>query len=113
MLQSIAVVDRAKSTKVSFHQQAAVNEAAASFTGTVFAQVSSGAQQADGPAHDLKHASSSATQAFVMNDRAEQRFRQLEIKVSHGNSMCCALSEHFNQHPAQLWPQKGLMTVSA
>ena len=59
---------------------------------TSFTQVSSGAQQADGPAHDLNHASSTATQAFVMNDRAEQRFRQLEIKVSYGNSVCCALS---------------------
>lgn len=43
-------------------------------------QASPGGPQASvGHAHQT--GASTATQAFVMNDRAEQRFRQLEIKV--------------------------------
>ncbi len=45
-------------------------------------QVSPGTQQAERSAQSLHHTSSTATEAFVMNDRAEQRFRQLEIKVN-------------------------------
>ena len=48
-------------------------------------QVSSGTQQAERSAQS--HMSSTATEAFVMNDRAEQRFRQLEIKVNCTFSM--------------------------
>ena len=49
-------------------------------------------QASDGPAHNPSHASGTATQAFVMNDRAEQRFRQLEIKVICDMMGCIVLS---------------------
>ena len=51
-------------------------------------QASPGGPQASvGHAHQT--GSATATQAFVMNDRAEQRFRQLEIKVRK-----CALHQY-------------------